>query len=253
MNKFFDLDDLKKNIYLPELMRDNGYEMIRAKSSRSHLFMQSVDKSLVVYRNGKGHWVYFDVHSNIIHFDPYHPEKTIKPTTTGQTILDFIMMEFPNTHLNQAIQIAVKYKETGEFLSTDNPAFDISERKSFQPDALAYIITNKFKPLSEFSKHYFTSRSINPEIIQHPIFKGLFHEWLVSYDGKMADRENSIVTKMMLEDGKITCLLSSKIGKKTFSYGRKSESLWYTNAEICSQKTDQFFYGRKLAGCCCTL
>ena len=241
MNRFFDLDDLKKNICLPELMKDNGYNMVRAKSSRGHLFMQSVDRNLVVYKNKKDHWVYFDVHTGIHFFDPAHPEKTIGQTTTGQTVLDFIMMEFPNTNLSQAIKIAVKYKETGEFLSTNNPAFDINVRSSFHPDVLFTILRDKFKPLGEFSDNYFKTRSIDPEIVKHTIFNNLFYEWLVSYDGKASDRENSIGTKMMLEDGKITCLLSSKIGKKTFSYGRRSESLWYTNAEICSPKTDHLF------------
>ena len=241
MNRYFDLDDLKKNICLPELMKDNGYELVRAKSSRSHLFMQSVDKSLVVYRNTKGHWVYFDVHAAIIHFDPNHPEKTIGHTTTGQTVLDFIMMEFSHANLSQAIRTAVKYKETGEFVSTDNPAFDMNARKMYHPDALFNITREKFKPLGEFSQHYFESRSIDPEIIKHPVFSNVFNEWLVSYDGKMSGRENSIGTKMMLEDGRITCLLSSKMGKKTYCYGRKSESLWYTNPEICRQKVDYLF------------
>jgi len=241
MNRYFDLDDLKKNICLPELMKDNGYEMVRAKSSRSHLFMQSVDNSLVVYKNKKGHWVYFDVHANIVQFDPEHPEKTIGQTTTGQTILDFIMMETGNTNLSQAIKIAVKYKETGEFLSTDNPAFDINERRSFHPDSLFNLTQKQFKPFGEFGQNYFKARSIDPEIVNHPIFTGIFNEWLVSYDGLAAHRENSVGTKMMLEDGKITCLLSSKIGKKTFAFGRKSESLWYTNPEICRQKTDHLF------------
>ena len=242
MNRYFDLEDLKKNIYLPELMKDNGYEMVRAKSSRSHLFMQSVDKNLVVYRNKKGHWVYFDVHANIIHFDPSHPEKAVGQTTTGQTILDFIMMEFPQTNLSQAIQIAVKYKETGEFASTNNPAFDINERRSFHPDILFGIVRNKFKPLGDFSKNYFKARSIDYEIIKQPIFNDIFCEWLFSYNGKITNRENSIGTKMMLEDGKISCLLSSRIGNKTFSYGRKSESLWYTNPEICRQKVNHLFF-----------
>jgi hypothetical protein len=221
-------------------MKENGYEMVRAKSSRSHLFMQSADKNLVVYKNKKGHWVYFDVHANIKHFDPEHPEATIGQTTTGQTILDFIMMEFPHTNLSQAIQIAVKYKETGEFLSTGNPAFDINVRRGFHPDSLLNITQRYFKPLGEFGKNYFKSRNIDPEIIKHPIFTGVFNEWLSSYDG-MAYKENSIGTKMMLEDGKITCLLSSRIDKKTFAFGRKSESLWYTNPEICRQKVDHLF------------
>ena len=241
MSRFFDLDDLKKNICLPELMKDNGYDPVRAKSSRNHLFMQSVDKNLVVYKNRKGHWVYFDVNTNIRHFDPNHPETTIGQTTTGQTVLDFIMMEFPQTNLSQAIKIAVKYKETGEFVSTGNPAFHISERKSFHHDALWELMQRQFKPLGEFSRNYFKSRSIDPEIIGHPIFNGIFYEWLFSYDGMAKSKENSIGTKMMFEDGKITCLLSSRIGKKTFSFGRKSESLWYTNAETVRQKVDHLF------------
>ena len=241
MNRYFDLDDLKRNICLPELMKDNGYDLVRARSSRNHLFMQSVDKNLVVYKNRKGHWVYFDVHSNIVHFDPNHPETTIGSTTTGQTVLDFIMMEFPHTNLSQAVKIAVKYKETGEFLSTANPAFNVNERRSFHHDSLWNIIQKQFKPLGEFSRNYFKSRSIDPEIIRHPIFNGVFSEWLFSYDGMAGSKENSTGTKMMLEDGKITCLLSSRIGKKTFSYGRKSESLWYTHAEVVRQKTDHLF------------
>ena len=240
MNRFFDLDELKKNICLPELMKDNGYEMIRAKSSRSHLFMQSVDHSLVVYKNKKGHWVYFDVHDNIVYFDPNHPGTTIG-TTTGQTVLDFIMMEFPRTDFRQAIQIAVKYQKTGEFLSSGNPAFDIRERKSFHPDSLLNITQKQFEPLGAFSQSYFKARSIDPGIIQHPVFSGIFNEWAVSYDGMAKTRENSIGTKMMLENGKITCLLSSRIGKKTFAFGRKSESLWYTNPELCRQKIDHLF------------
>ena len=241
MNRFFDLDDLKKNICLPELMKDNGYEMVRAKSSRSHLFMQSVDHSLVVYKNKKGHWVYFDVHANIVYFDPNHPETTAGATTTGQTVLDFIMMEFPHTDFRQAIQMAVKYKETGVFLSTDNPAFHISERRSFHPDSLLNIVRGQFKPLGEFSQYYFKARGIDTEIIRHPVFSGIFNEWHVSYDGMAKTKENSIGTKMMLEDGKITCLLSAKIGKKTYSFGRKSESLWYTNPELCRERTDHLF------------
>jgi hypothetical protein len=241
MNRFFDLDDLKKNICLPELMKDNGYEPVRAKSSRSHLFMQSVDKSLVIYKNKKGHWVYFDVHTNIRQFDPAHPEASIAQTTTGLTVLDFIMMEFPRTDLRHAIQIAVKYKETGEFLSTGNPAFRLNERRSFQPDSLFNITQRQFKPLGEFSRYYFKARAIAPEIVRHPIFNGIFYEWPVSYDGMANSNENSVGTKMMLEDGKITCLLSSKIGRKTFSFGRKSESLWYTSPEICRQRMDCLF------------
>jgi len=241
MNRYFDLDDLKKNICLPELMKENGYEPVRAKSSRSHLFMQSADRSLVVYKNKKGHWVYFDVHTNIVHFDPDHPEATIGSSTTGQTILDFIMMEFPGSDLRQAIQMAVKYKDTGVFLSTDNPAFHISERRSFQPDVLSSIILSHFKPPGEFSRNYFKSRSIDPEIIRHPIFKDIFNEWAVSYDGMSKTKENSVGTKMMLEDGRIACLLSSRIGKKTFVFGRKSESLWYTSAGTVREKLDHLF------------
>lgn len=240
MNRFFDLDDLKRNICLPELMKDNGYEPIRAKSSRSHLFMQSVDKSLVVYKNKKGHWVYFDVHTNIRQFDPANPEKAIGQTTTGQTILDFIMMEFPHTNLNQAIQTAVKYKETGEFLSTNNPAFNINVRKSYNPDSLFNITRGQFKPLGEFSEYYFKARCIDPHIIKLPPFEGVFNEWSVSFDRK-SPRENSVATKMMLENGQITCLLSSRIGKKTFSFGRKSESLWYSNVALCQDKMDHLF------------
>ena len=238
MNKYFDLDDLKKSICLPELMKDNGYEMVRAKSSRNHLFMQSVNNSLVVYKNKKGHWVYFDVHSNIVHFDS---GTTVKSTATGQTVLDFIMMEYPRTDFKQAVKIAVRYKETGEFLSTDNSDFNINERKSFQPESLWNLMQRQFKPLGEFSQNYFKARGIDPEIIKHPIFNNVFHEWIFSYDGMANSKENSLGTKMMLEDGKITCLLSSRIGRKTFSYGRKSESLWYTNAEIVREKLDHLF------------
>jgi len=241
MNRYFDLDDLKKNICLPELMKDNGYVPVRAKSSRNHLFMQSADRNLVVYKNRKGHWVYFDVHANIVHFDPNHSETTIGNTTTGQTIFDFIMMEFPRTDLRQAIKMAVKYKETGVFLSTDNPAFHISERRSFHHDSLFNITRGQFKPLGEFSRNYFKDRSIDPEIVQHQLFNGIFNEWHVSYDGMSKTKENSIGSKMMLEDGKITCLLSSRIGSKTFAFGRKSESLWYTNPELCREKVDHLF------------
>ena len=238
MNKFFDLEDLKKNICLPELMKDNGYESVRAKSSRSHLFMQSVDKSLVVYKNKKGHWVYFDVHTNIKQFDPDNPD--IGQTTTGQTVLDFIMMETPNIDFKQAIQIAFKYKETGEFLSTDNPSFNINTRHSYHPDSLFNITQNKFKPLGEFAAHYFKARSIDPELIRHPPFRDMFNEWAVSFKIK-SPKENSIGTKMMLESGQITCLLSSRTGNKTFSFGRKSESLWYSNPELCREKMDHLF------------
>jgi len=242
MNRYFDLDDLKKNICLPELMKDNGYEAVRAKSSRTHLFMQSAGNSLVVYKNKKDHWVYFDVHSNIVHFDPDHPESTKGQSTTGLTVFDFIMMEFPRTDLRQAIQIAVNYKNTGVFLSTDNPAFHVSERKAFQPDALVNIVQSQFKPLGEFSQNYFKERSIDPEIIKHSLFNGIFNEWHVSYDRMAGSKENSVGTKMMLEDGKISCLLSSRIGRKTFAFGRKSESLWYTNSEtVRHQNVDYFF------------
>ena len=241
MNRYFDLDDLKKNICLPELMKENGYESVRAKSSRSHLFMQSASDSLVVYKNRKGHWVYFDVHSNIVHFDPENPEATHGQTTTGQTVFDFIMKEFPRTDLSQAIKIAVKYKETGVFLSTDNPAFRLSERKSFQPDALFNIVQGQFKPPGEFSQNYFKERSIDPDIIQHPLFNNVFNEWHVSYDKMAGSKENSVATKMMLEEGKISCLLSSRIGRKTFAYGRKSESLWYTSPEPVRQGVDHLF------------
>ena len=241
MNRYFDLDDLKTNIFLPELMKENGYELVRAKSSRTHLFMQSSGRSLVVYKNRRGHWVYFDVHSNIKHFDPEHPENTAGQTTTGQTIIDFIMMEYPNTNFNQAAKIAFKYRRTGEFISTDNPAFNVEAGSFFQPDTLFNITQRSFKPLGEYSQHYFQARSINPDIIRHPVFNNVFHEWLVSYDGMAKNKENTIGTRMIFEDGKIACLLSSKIGRKTFAFGKKSESLWYTNPEICREGIDYFF------------
>ena len=240
MNKFFNLDELKKNICLPELMKEHGYEPVRAKSSRNHLLMQSVDRSLVVYKNKKGHWVYFDVHTGIVHFDPHQPDKTVG-STTGQTVLDFIMMEIPGADFRAAIKIAVKYQETGVFLSTDNPAFHVSERKSFNPDSLRNIVVGQFKPLEEFGNHYFASRSIDPEVILHPVFAGLFNEWHVSYDRMAKTKENSIGAKMMLENGQITCLLSSRIGSKTFAFGRKSDSLWYSNPDLCRRSVDHLF------------
>ena len=241
MNRYFDLDDLKTNICLPELMKASGYDLVRAKSSRNHLLMQSADRNLVVYKNRKGHWVYFDVHTNIRHFDPGHTESATGQTTTGQTIFDFIMMEFPNTNFNQAIKIAVKYKETGEFLSTANPAFNVRSGKGLDNDALCQMVQRHFKPLGAFSQNYFKWRGIDPAIIDHPVFKGIFYEWFTSHDGMAADKENSVATKMAQEDGKITCLLSSRIGKKTFSTGQKSYSLWYTNPEIVQQTVDHFF------------
>jgi hypothetical protein len=219
MNKFFDINKMKRDICLPKFLEDNGFQYIRAKSSRRQLCYRSGDETLIVYKNKNEHWVYFDVHQPIRHFSP---DKDIQ-STTGKTIFDFIMND-QHVDFKKSMELADQYLQTGLYTSGD---YDfVKAKKNLSPDYLQKI-SAKFTPAetSPACLSYFVHRGLNPALLQSPLCKGHLGEWTASFDDQ--PNKKTVGAQMRTQDGNVACLLSSAIDRKTFVLGNRSESLWY--------------------------
>lgn len=164
-----DFDKLKKEVSLPDFFLHLGWKFVEG-SSNSSPKMSNGSQTVVIKKNKKEFYTYWDVH---------HDE------TRGKTIIDLMQQHiYEQTgrmpSLREAGEAIQNYVNNNEVVFSSNSKYGVSNA-ALDPEQLAFL-RNQLHP---YNGDFLQKRGISQETLSSPVFNGVFTSREYKKDGKV--------------------------------------------------------------------
>src|ERR1035437_1099720 len=230
-------DTYKTQISLPDFLRDvYGFKKDEGASQNyPKLKRNETGEVLVIKKNHKGHYTYFDIHNDDI------KGKTILDYVQKQLSLDKFEFEGKLVSLPEVARYLDTYIDTGKFISPENSSFALNN-ESLSKD----YITKALLDLKPFHDHSFLlKRGISVETFDNVLFKGvIFNKGYIDPNTKTVHVNTAF--KMWSQNGVIA--ISQRNDTFKGCLGAKSESICISNYDS-SKAIDAIYIGESFIDC----
>lgn len=176
-----DFEKLKRDVSLPEFFLYLGWKFVSG-SSNSSPKMTNGSSTIVIKKNSKDYFTYWDVHGE----------------ARGKTIIDLMQQHIYDQtgrmpSLREAGEAVQNYVNNKEVVLSQDSRFGVSNAK-LDPSQLAFL-NNQLKP---YQGDFLQKRGITQDTLSSPVFSGVFTSREYRKDGKVY---NNTCTKLINQNG----------------------------------------------------
>lgn len=166
-----DFNTLKTDISLPDLALKLGWKFAPG-SSHSSPKMTNGQQYIVIKKNAKGQYTYWDTHNDLIR---------------GRSVLDFMQQ-----HMYEQTGKLPTFREVGETLQTylNNDELVITKDSQYAVNNATLTedqLTTLHSQLKPYTGDFLQKRGISEEVLNSPTFLGTFYSRKYHKDGKIYD------------------------------------------------------------------
>lgn len=225
-----DFNKYKSEISLPDfLINEYNFSPIKGSTKRHPKLQNPVDgQRIIVKKNPQGHYTFFDIDNDQV---------------KGQSILDFVQQmkkrEGLDLSLPQVAKILDEYILSGRGIDPDASKY-VLENASLSTSQLISI-SRDLEPMSEKVLPFFIKRGISPEVLEHPIFKGIVFQKEFLDENKVL--HNNVVFKMLNFSGDLA--LSQRNDYFKGCLGDRSLTLATTNL-LPGKKVEKIYFAESM-------
>ena len=176
-----DFDKLKRDVSLPEFFLYLGWKFVSG-SSNSSPKMTNGSNTVVIKKNSKDYYTYWDVHGE----------------ARGKTIIDLMQQHIYDQtgrmpSLREAGEAVQNYVNNKEVVLSQDSRFGVSNAK-LDPNQLAFL-NSQLKP---YQGDFLQKRGITQDTLSSPVFSGVFTSREFRKDGKVY---NNTCTRLINQNG----------------------------------------------------
>lgn len=176
-----DFDKLKREVSLPDFFQHLGWKFVAGSSNSSPKMTNGIN-TIVIKKNSRDYYTYWDVHGE----------------ARGKTIIDLMQQHiYEQTgkmpSLREAGEAVQNYVNNKEVILSKDSKFGVSNAK-LDPSQLLFL-NNQLKP---YKGDFLQKRGITPETLSSPVFSGVFTSREYRKEGRIY---NNTCTRLINQNG----------------------------------------------------
>ena len=222
-----DFEQLKKDISLPDFLITLGWKVVEG-SSKSSPKMTNGNQTIVIKKNIKEQYTYWDVHSFNI---------------KGRSVIDLMqqyILDYTGRlpSIREAAEAVLRFQMTQKIISPKESLYDVSNVALTQEEIVALI-----HQLKSYTGTYLQDRGISKEVLSSPVFSKTFYTREIK---NKATTYHNVCVKMVDDTG-LKAISQRNEGYKGI-IGEKYSSLAFSDHDK-TRPIDILFVGESILDC----